>query len=51
MIYLDSAATSYYRPESVANAVYQAIHSMGNPERSSHGSSLEASRVVYEYVS
>ncbi len=48
MIYLDSAATSYYRPESVANAVYQAIHSMGNPERSSHGSSLEASRVVYE---
>ena len=30
MIYLDSAATSYYRPREVAQAVYDAILTMGN---------------------
>ena len=30
MIYLDSAATSYYRPKEVAQAVAWAIGAMGN---------------------
>ena len=30
MIYLDSAATAYYRPDSVAEAVAGAIRTMGN---------------------
>ena len=30
MIYLDSAATSFYRPPCVAEAVAEAISSMGN---------------------
>lgn len=30
MIYLDSAATSFYRPPQVARAVAEAINSMGN---------------------
>ena len=35
MIYLDSAATSYYRPKEVAQAVYDAILTMGNAGRGS----------------
>lgn len=48
MIYLDSAATSYYKPETVAKAVVEAISHMGNPGRGAHEASLDASRVVYE---
>lgn len=48
MIYFDSAATSYTRPESVAQAVYQALLAMGNPSRGVHGAALSASRMVYE---
>lgn len=47
MIYFDSAATSYYKPESVAKAVAEAISHMGNPGRGAHEASLDASRVVY----
>ena len=48
MIYFDSAATSYYRPESVALAVAEAVRHMGNSSRGLHGASLDASRTIYE---
>ena len=48
MIYFDSAATSYDRPESVALAVAEAIRHMGNSSRGMHGASLDASRTIYE---
>lgn len=48
MIYLDSAATSYYRPKEVAQAVYDAILTMGNAGRGSHASSLNSARIIYE---
>lgn len=47
MIYLDSAATSYHKPDGVARAVAEAISHMGNPGRGAHKASLDASRVVY----
>ena len=48
MIYLDSAATSYYRPREVAQAVCDAILTMGNAGRGSHTSSLNSARMIYE---
>lgn len=48
MIYLDSAATSYHKPETVAEAVAEAIRHMGNAGRGVHGASLDASRMIYE---
>lgn len=47
MIYLDSAATSYHKPDGVARAVAEAISHMGNPGRGAYEASLDASRVVY----
>lgn len=48
MIYLDNAATTLYKPETVANAVVQAMCTAGNASRGAHGQALTASRVVYE---
>ena len=48
MIYFDNAATSLHKPDTVADAVYHAIHSMGNGGRGSHTPSLQAGRLVYE---
>ena len=48
MIYLDSAATSYYRPPCVKEAVAEAIDSFGNPSRGAYGSSLDADRCLFE---
>lgn len=48
MIYLDSAATSYYRPGSVAEAVKNAILQMGNANRGSYDVSLNATRTLYD---
>ena len=47
MIYLDSAATSFHKPEAVADAVYNAIRHMGNSGRGGHTASLSAARVIY----
>jgi cysteine desulfurase family protein len=47
MIYLDHAATSFNKPPEVAEAVYRALHGIGNSGRGAHGVSLDASRVVY----
>lgn len=48
MIYLDNAATTLHKPQCVIDAVTQAMTSMGNAARGAHGSSLSASRTVYE---
>ena len=48
MIYLDSAATSYYKPEEVATAVYNAIKTMGNSSRGVNKASLSATRIIFE---
>lgn len=48
MIYLDSAATSYHKPEGVAKAVADAIQHLGNSGRGAHTASLDASRIIYE---
>lgn len=48
MIYLDSAATSYYRPPQVADAVADAIRYMGNSSRGAYEAALNTSRVIYQ---
>ena len=47
MIYLDNAATTREKPQQVIDAVVNAMTTMGNAARGAHGSSLEASRAVY----
>ena len=47
MIYFDNAATSFHKPDSVAEAVYNAIKNMGNSGRGAHKVSLESGRVIY----
>ena len=48
MIYLDNAATSFWKPESVIRAVGVAMRHSGNAGRGTHGASLDASRIIYE---
>ena len=48
MIYLDNAATTYYKPECVHQAVMDAMHGMGNCARGAHGGSLSAARIIYQ---
>lgn len=48
MIYLDSAATSFYRPPQVAEAVAEAIRSIGNCSRGVHREALAGARIVFE---
>lgn len=48
MIYLDNAATTLKKPPQVAQAVANAISSMANSARGAYGSSLDASRMIFE---
>lgn len=49
MIYLDYAATSFMKPRSVYNAVYDAmLHYAANPGRGGHTLSVRAGELVYE---
>ncbi|MDO4556827.1 MAG: aminotransferase class V-fold PLP-dependent enzyme, partial [Lachnospiraceae bacterium] len=48
MIYLDSSATSFLKPPKVAEAVVQAMQTMGNAGRGAHAPTLNASRMVYD---
>lgn len=48
MIYLDNAATSFLKPDCVAEAVFEAMKSLGNSGRGFSGESLAASRVIYD---
>lgn len=48
MIYLDNAATSFPKPQAVADAVYRAVTVYGgNPGRSGHAMAIEAARQVF----
>lgn len=44
---MDNAATTMRKPESVIEAVVNAMNSMGNAGRGAHAASLSASRVIY----
>ncbi len=48
MIYMDNAATTMRKPETVIQAVADAMRSMGNAGRGAHGASLSASRTIYD---
>lgn len=49
MIYLDSAATSWPKPEGVIKAMTDCIRDVGaNPGRGGHKMSLAAGRIIYE---
>ncbi len=47
MIYLDSAATSLYKPETVQSAVISALQSMASPGRGSHAAAMHAAECCY----
>ncbi len=47
MIYMDSAATTMQKPESVRQAVMHAIGTLGNAGRGASSPALDASRVIY----
>ena len=47
MIYLDNAATTLHKPPQVAQAVAEALTTMGNAARGAHGGALSAARTVY----
>lgn len=47
MIYFDCAATSFLKPPCVAQAVFDAMHTIGSDGRGAHGLTLAASRVVW----
>ncbi len=51
MIYFDTAATSFYRPDQVAQAVADAIRTMGNCSRGTYETALESARVIFRAVS
>ncbi len=48
MIYLDNAATTLHKPESVIEAVSSAMRHVGNSARGTHAGSLDAARVIFE---
>lgn len=48
MIYLDNSATTLIKPPQVAQAVYDAINTMGNSDRGAYNSSISSSMVLYE---
>ena len=48
MVYLDNAATTLHKPSCVAEAVVNAMNNLGNSGRGVHGTSLTASRVIYD---
>ena len=47
MIYLDNAATTLHKPETVPAAVLAAMSAMGNASRGGHGTALSAARTIY----
>jgi len=47
LIYLDSAATSLYKPESVQSAVLDAVNSMASPGRGAHAPAMRAAECCY----
>ena len=47
MIYLDSGATSFHKPNAVKKAVLRAMERCANPGRGGYEAAVEADRVVY----
>jgi selenocysteine lyase/cysteine desulfurase len=48
MIYLDNAATSLPKPETVPAAVLEALHTMASPGRGAHAPALRAAACCYD---
>lgn len=48
MIYFDNAATTLKKPKQVAEAVAEAINTLGNPGRGGHEAALGASRMIFD---
>lgn len=48
MIYLDNAATTIHKPETVVRAVAEAMTRLGNAGRGAHETSLDAARIIYD---
>lgn len=48
MIYFDNAATTMRKPDCVAQAVTDAMGSLGNAGRGIHSGALSASRIIYD---
>lgn len=48
MIYFDNAATTLQKPPAVAEAVLQALQSLGNAGRGAHEPTLKAARIIYD---
>ncbi|HHY10342.1 MAG TPA: aminotransferase class V-fold PLP-dependent enzyme [Firmicutes bacterium] len=48
MIYFDQAATSFPKPKAVAEAVLDAVQSLGSSGRGAHGLALKSNRLVYD---
>lgn len=48
MIYLDNAATSFLKPNTVAQAVFDSFSQVGNAGRGINQASVAAERIVYE---
>ncbi len=46
--YFDNAASSMPKPPEVAEAICQALQSMGNAGRGAHAASLESARTIYD---
>ncbi len=47
MIYLDNAATTQKKPDQVLEAMVEALQSMGNSSRGTHGGALKSARSVF----
>ena len=47
MIYLDNAATTQKKPPQVLEAMVEALQSMGNSSRGTHGGALKSARSVF----
>ena len=47
MIYFDNAATTIHKPKGVAQAMVQALSSLGNSGRGAYEATLDASRIIY----
>ena len=48
MIYLDNASTTLIKPPTVAQAVLEAMRTLGNTARGAHGYSMDAAEAIYE---
>lgn len=47
ILYFDQAATSYHKPETVKQAVYDSFSILGNAGRGAHEPTLQAARLLY----